>query len=128
MEKKNIWIDWKHHGPHKIEDHDQWMSSVEGEAVKKIKRKKKEFLSFYLSLWLNFMFVFVDSECYCCFQITMLGTLSRYLALGTLILTNNNLKWVDLEKIRHAHLLSISLHGNPCLDSDPYCKDKFFFL
>ncbi|XP_059140385.1 uncharacterized protein LOC131928387 [Physella acuta] len=55
-------------------------------------------------------------------QICILNSLSRYLALGTVILSNNNLKWIDLEKIRHAHFLSISLHGNPCLDSDPYYR------
>ncbi|BFZ16480.1 hypothetical protein BsWGS_19519 [Bradybaena similaris] len=55
-------------------------------------------------------------------QISLLGCLSRYLALGTLILSNNNLKWVDLEKIRHAHIMCISLHGNPCLDTDPYYR------
>ncbi|CAL1540075.1 unnamed protein product [Lymnaea stagnalis] len=55
-------------------------------------------------------------------NISLLNALSRYLALGTLILSNNNLKWIDLEKIRHAHFLSISLHGNPCLDSDPYYR------
>ncbi|KAH9496837.1 hypothetical protein Btru_010404 [Bulinus truncatus] len=55
-------------------------------------------------------------------NICYLNALSRYLALGTVILSNNNLKWVDLEKIRHAHFLSISLHGNPCLDSDPYYR------
>ncbi|KAK0052131.1 hypothetical protein Bpfe_018461 [Biomphalaria pfeifferi] len=55
-------------------------------------------------------------------SICFLNALSRYLALGTVILSNNNLKWIDLEKIRHAHFLSISLHGNPELDSDPYYR------
>ncbi|RUS88555.1 hypothetical protein EGW08_003655, partial [Elysia chlorotica] len=55
-------------------------------------------------------------------QIAVLNALSRYLALGTVILTNNNLQWRDLEHIRHAHFLSISLHGNPKLDQDPYYR------
>ncbi|KAK3782508.1 hypothetical protein RRG08_061738 [Elysia crispata] len=55
-------------------------------------------------------------------QICGINALSRYLALGTVILTNNNLHWKDLEHIRHVHFLSISLHGNPCLDQDPYYR------
>ncbi|GFR59613.1 protein phosphatase 1 regulatory subunit 7 [Elysia marginata] len=55
-------------------------------------------------------------------QICGLNALSRYLALGTVILTNNDLQWKDLEHIRHAHFLSISLHGNPGLDKDPYYR------
>ncbi|GFO18901.1 protein phosphatase 1 regulatory subunit 7 [Plakobranchus ocellatus] len=55
-------------------------------------------------------------------EICGLSALSRYLALGTVILSNNNLRWMDLELIRHAHFLSISLHGNPLLDKDPYYR------
>ncbi|XP_025109548.1 uncharacterized protein LOC112573414 isoform X2 [Pomacea canaliculata] len=48
--------------------------------------------------------------------------LAQFLALGTLILSNNNLDWSALASIRHMHILSISLHGNPLLEKDPYYR------
>lgn len=43
-------------------------------------------------------------------------------AFGTLILSNNDLDWNELQKIRHVHILDLCLHGNPKLEMDAYCK------
>ncbi|XP_012936780.1 uncharacterized protein LOC101846343 [Aplysia californica] len=51
-----------------------------------------------------------------------IDTLSKFLALGSLVLSNNDLKWMDLRKLQYGHFLSISLHGNKNLDSDPYYR------
>ena len=55
-------------------------------------------------------------------QIKNLEGLSRFVALGSLLLANNNVAWKELLKIRHLHILEFSLHGNPELEKDPYCK------
>ncbi|XP_046581209.1 uncharacterized protein LOC124288684 [Haliotis rubra] len=55
-------------------------------------------------------------------KIQCLDGLSRFLAVGTLILAGNNLTWKELVKIRHLHILNLSLHGNPHLEKDPYYR------
>ncbi|XP_041357106.1 uncharacterized protein LOC121374191 [Gigantopelta aegis] len=55
-------------------------------------------------------------------QVVCLDGLSRFLALGTLVLSNNNLSWKDLLKIRHIHILSLSLHGNQQMEKNPYYR------
>ncbi|XP_071117853.1 uncharacterized protein [Haliotis cracherodii] len=55
-------------------------------------------------------------------KIQCLDGLSRFLAVGTLILSSNNLTWKELVKIRHLHMLNLSLHGNPHLEKDPYYR------
>ncbi|XP_060082017.1 uncharacterized protein LOC132561310 [Ylistrum balloti] len=54
--------------------------------------------------------------------IKSLDGLSRFVALGTLNLANNALTWHELGKIRHVHILNLSLHGNPQLEKDPYYR------
>ncbi|XP_069128141.1 uncharacterized protein [Argopecten irradians] len=54
--------------------------------------------------------------------IKSLDGLSRFVALGTLNLANNALTWHELGKIRHVHVLNLSLHGNPQLEKDPYYR------
>jgi len=56
------------------------------------------------------------------FQVKNLDGLSRLLAIGTLVLSQNDLAWDELYKIRHMHILDLSLHGNKQLEKDPYCK------
>ncbi|KAK7099976.1 hypothetical protein V1264_022994 [Littorina saxatilis] len=48
--------------------------------------------------------------------------LSRFLALGTLVLSNNDLDWPVLANLTHLHILSLSLHGNQKLERDPYYR------
>nr|XP_054764062.1 uncharacterized protein LOC129270765 isoform X1 [Lytechinus pictus] len=55
-------------------------------------------------------------------QVTNLDGLSKFVALGTLNLSLNNLAWRDLRHIRHMYILELSLHGNPKLDKDPYYR------
>eukprot|EP00057_Strongylocentrotus_purpuratus_P002337 XP_003724322.1 PREDICTED: uncharacterized protein LOC580904 isoform X2 [Strongylocentrotus purpuratus] len=55
-------------------------------------------------------------------QVTNLDGLSKFVALGTLNLSLNNLSWSDLRHIRHMYILELSLHGNPKLDRDPYYR------
>lgn len=43
-------------------------------------------------------------------------------AFGTLVLANNDLDWNELQKIRHVHILDLSLHGNHKLEMDAYCE------
>ncbi|XP_050401356.1 uncharacterized protein LOC126818166 isoform X2 [Patella vulgata] len=57
-----------------------------------------------------------------CNQIQCLDGLSRFLCFGTLILSNNDLSWKELVKIRHIHILNLSLHGNPQLEKDNYYR------
>ncbi|CAF4134840.1 unnamed protein product [Rotaria socialis] len=52
-------------------------------------------------------------------QIRSLQHLSRFIALGSLILSNNNLTWIQLQHIRHMCILDLRLDGNPTLDADP---------
>ena len=56
------------------------------------------------------------------FQIKSLDGLSRFVALGNVSLSNNDLSWHELGKIRHVHIINLSLHGNVQLEKDPYCK------
>ena len=51
-----------------------------------------------------------------------LDGLSRFVALGFLDLSNNNLSWTELSKIQHLHILDLRLYGNPELERDPYCE------
>ena len=37
------------------------------------------------------------------------------MALGCLLLANNDIKWAELVKIRQLHVLELSLHGNALL-------------
>ena len=55
-------------------------------------------------------------------QIQNLEGLERFLALGTLSLSGNNLTWSELTKIQHMHILNLNLHSNPLLQKDPYCE------
>ncbi|XP_070564121.1 uncharacterized protein [Ptychodera flava] len=55
-------------------------------------------------------------------RISSLDGLSRFVALGSLILSNNGLGWKELMKIRHMHILHLSLHGNSKLEKDPYYR------
>ena len=48
--------------------------------------------------------------------------LSKFVALGTLNLANNDLGWQEVGKLRHLRVLELSLHGNMQLEKDPYCK------
>ncbi len=57
-----------------------------------------------------------------CFQIKSLDGLARFVGLGTLILCNNDLTWAELGKLRHMHILDLSLHGNSQLEKEPYCE------
>ncbi|CAF1263136.1 unnamed protein product [Adineta steineri] len=52
-------------------------------------------------------------------QIQSLQHLSRFIALGSLILSNNHLQWIELQHIRHMFVLDIRLDGNTVLDADP---------
>ncbi|CAF3333891.1 unnamed protein product [Rotaria sp. Silwood1] len=52
-------------------------------------------------------------------QIRSLQHLSRFIALGSLILSNNNITWIELQHIRHMFILDLRLDGNPSLDADP---------
>nr|XP_054764714.1 uncharacterized protein LOC129271365 [Lytechinus pictus] len=55
-------------------------------------------------------------------QVTNLDGLSKFVALGILNLSLNNLTWRDLRHIRHMYILELTLHGNPKLDKDPYYR------
>ncbi|XP_077980954.1 uncharacterized protein LOC144436126 [Glandiceps talaboti] len=55
-------------------------------------------------------------------RITSLDGLSRFVAMGSLVLSNNDLTWKELAKMRHMHILDLSLHGNPHLEKDPYYR------
>ncbi|XP_071476400.1 uncharacterized protein [Diadema antillarum] len=55
-------------------------------------------------------------------QVSDLDGLSKFVALGTLNLSLNNLTWNDLRHIRHMYILELSLHGNQKLDKDPYYR------
>ena len=57
-------------------------------------------------------------------KIRNLQHLSRFIALGSLILSNNDLPWIELQYIRHMSILDLRLNGNPQLDSDPNCKQN----
>ncbi|CAF1149162.1 unnamed protein product [Rotaria sordida] len=51
-------------------------------------------------------------------QIRSLQHLSRFIALGSLILSNNRLQWIELQHIRHMFILDLRLDGNTILDAD----------
>ncbi|CAF0835886.1 unnamed protein product [Adineta ricciae] len=51
-------------------------------------------------------------------QIQSLQHLSRFIALGSLILSANHLQWIELQHIRHMFILDLRLDGNPILDAD----------
>ncbi|KAL8622518.1 hypothetical protein ACOMHN_034181 [Nucella lapillus] len=55
-------------------------------------------------------------------QVWCVEGLSRFLCLGTLILSNNQLTWASLTHLRHLHINNLSLHGNPQLEKDPYYR------
>ncbi|CAF4265028.1 unnamed protein product, partial [Rotaria magnacalcarata] len=52
-------------------------------------------------------------------QIRSLQHLSRFIALGSLVLSNNRLQWIELQHIRHMFILDLRLDGNTILDADP---------
>ncbi|EDO32281.1 predicted protein [Nematostella vectensis] len=55
-------------------------------------------------------------------RLRSLEGLSRFAAFGCLILSNNELEWDELQKIRHIHILDLALHGNPKLEMDAYYR------
>lgn len=55
-------------------------------------------------------------------EIKSLDGLSRFVAIGTLNISNNDLTWHELGKIRHIHILNLSLHGNSQMEKDPYYR------
>ncbi|XP_031561141.1 uncharacterized protein LOC116297119, partial [Actinia tenebrosa] len=55
-------------------------------------------------------------------KLRSLEGLSRFPVFGTLILSNNELDWNELLKIRHIHILDLTLHGNPLLEMDSYYR------
>ena len=55
-------------------------------------------------------------------QIKSLQGLSQFPVLGSLRLACNELEWVELPRLSHMTLLSLTLSGNPQLDSDPHCE------
>ena len=57
-----------------------------------------------------------------CFQVRCLDGFSRFVAIGTLDLSGNQLSWTELSKIQHLHILDLRLHGNTQLERDPYCE------
>ncbi|CAF0761761.1 unnamed protein product [Adineta ricciae] len=52
-------------------------------------------------------------------QIRSLQHLTRFIAFGSLILSNNHLTWFEFQHIRHMFILDLRTDGNPILDSDP---------
>ncbi|UJR26452.1 hypothetical protein I4U23_007782 [Adineta vaga] len=52
-------------------------------------------------------------------EIRSLQHLSRFIAFGSLILSNNHLTWIEFQHIRHMFILDLRTDGNPILDSDP---------
>ncbi|XP_062509404.1 uncharacterized protein LOC134185596 isoform X2 [Corticium candelabrum] len=57
-----------------------------------------------------------------CNTVKCLDGLARFVALGILELSCNNLDWLELRKIRHMHIISLHLQGNPKLDKDPHYR------
>ena len=55
-------------------------------------------------------------------KLKSLDGLSKFLAIGTLNLHENDLNWNELEKIRHLHIIDLTLTNNSKLDKDPYCN------
>ncbi|KAI8509685.1 hypothetical protein Bbelb_121130 [Branchiostoma belcheri] len=55
-------------------------------------------------------------------EVRFLDGLSRFVAMGTLILSNNDLTWEELGKIRQLHILELYLHGNQQLEKDTYYR------
>ena len=54
-------------------------------------------------------------------QITCLGSLSKMFAIGTLNLSNNDLNWAELLRIRHVYVLDLHLYGNSSLENASIC-------
>ncbi|KAK3716748.1 hypothetical protein QZH41_018228, partial [Actinostola sp. cb2023] len=55
-------------------------------------------------------------------KLRSLEGLCHFPAFGTLILSNNDLDWNELQKIRHIHILDLTLNGNPVLEMDVYYR------
>ena len=55
-------------------------------------------------------------------QIKSLQGLAQFPVLGSLRLACNELEWAELPRLSHMTLLSLTLSGNPQLDSDPHCE------
>ncbi|XP_074640976.1 uncharacterized protein LOC141898782 [Tubulanus polymorphus] len=55
-------------------------------------------------------------------KVKSLDGLSRFVAFGTLVLSHNALDWPELAKLRHMHILHLSLVGNPQLENDPHYR------
>ncbi|WAR24773.1 hypothetical protein MAR_038442, partial [Mya arenaria] len=51
-----------------------------------------------------------------------LDCLAKFVTMGTLNLANNNIGWQEVGKLRHMHILELSLHGNKQLEKDPYYR------
>ncbi|XP_052776216.1 uncharacterized protein LOC128214034 isoform X3 [Mya arenaria] len=55
-------------------------------------------------------------------EICDLDCLAKFVTMGTLNLANNNIGWQEVGKLRHMHILELSLHGNKQLEKDPYYR------
>jgi hypothetical protein len=56
-------------------------------------------------------------------RVKSLHGLSKFPVLGSLKLSCNELEWAELARLSHMTLLSLTLSGNPQLDSDPYYRE-----
>ena len=61
-------------------------------------------------------------------QVKSLQGLSKFPVLGSLKLSCNELEWAELPRLCHMTLLSLTLSGNPQLDSDPNCELQILSL
>ncbi|KAF6017993.1 hypothetical protein EB796_023674 [Bugula neritina] len=55
-------------------------------------------------------------------KVQSLDGFGRFVAIGTLDLSNNQLSWFELSKLQHLHILDLRLHGNSQLEKDPYYR------
>ena len=55
-------------------------------------------------------------------KIKSLDGLSRFVALGSLNLSNNEFNWIELEKIRHLHIIDLIIFDNKKLDKEQHCN------
>jgi hypothetical protein len=57
-------------------------------------------------------------------KIKNLDGLARFVAMGTLNLDGNDFGWLELEKIRHLHIIDLITTNNSKLEKDSYCKNS----
>ena len=79
-------------------------------------------------LWSNLLSNTLSVYIFLYFQIKDLDCMTKFIALGSLNLANNELNWHQVGKLRHMHLLELSLHGNKQLEKDPYCEYTIQFV